>query len=371
MPAQAYALISLALDYALMPSCWSICRLQACSAAFRFCMEFRLRFMPPLVMLFCLTPYVVRGNCQSLPEPPTQSATEIQRFDVGLQAIDMRLGTCFATRQCETPQLGIGIRGDFYIKSFLSVGAEFSTLVHEDSSHLYYSDGSAAGGRATEFLLGPEVTERSSRYRFLIFARPGLVSWSKVVSGVSAEGSGYDYARKTSLAGDLGGGIEVSPARRLHVALEVGDLLVRYDDSRSLYCNACVAWTNNLQITAVTSLSFGQTLRESIRRRDSADVHRFLDKPNILLITASLLGQSADAITTQRNRQHGHVEEDPLAAPFVKYGWSGQLGLAAIANSLEIFGMYGLHKMGAHRIERAVPISVGTASGIAAYRNLQ
>ena len=83
----------------------------------------------------------------------------------------------------------------------------------------------------------------------------------------------------------------------------------------------------------------------------------------------SLLGQTADAITTQRFISHGLPEEDPLARPLVKYGWSGQIGAAVLINGAEISGMYGLHRMHRHWMERILPLAIASASGVMAYRN--
>jgi hypothetical protein len=99
--------------------------------------------------------------------------------------------------------------------------------------------------------------------------------------------------------------------------------------------------------------------------------HRFFDKTDVLLMTVSLLGQSADMITTQRFHSHGFQEADPFARPFVDAGWGGQIGLAAINNGLEIGVMYALHKMGHHRVERLVPLVVGAEGAFSGYHNLQ
>jgi hypothetical protein len=104
---------------------------------------------------------------------------------------------------------------------------------------------------------------------------------------------------------------------------------------------------------------------------DGGQSHRFFDNTNLLLIGASLLGQSADQITTRRFLSHGGQEQDPLSRPFVDQGWGGQVGIAAIENTAQIFVMYRLHKMGHHRIERILLLVTAFAHGNMGYRNLQ
>jgi hypothetical protein len=67
--------------------------------------------------------------------------------------------------------------------------------------------------------------------------------------------------------------------------------------------------------------------------------HRFFDRENQALWLVSLLGQSADAITTQR--------------------------------FIQITGLFGLHKIHQHWAERIVPAVIGGVSGWEAYSNLK
>jgi hypothetical protein len=117
--------------------------------------------------------------------------------------------------------------------------------------------------------------------------------------------------------------------------------------------------------------AIGKPVAGKLFDTDNGRPHRFFDKTNLLLLGASLLGQSADAITTQRFRSHGGQEADPLARPFVAQGWGGQVGLVSIENTAQIFIMYRLHKMGHHRIERIVPLADAFSHGYEGYNNLQ
>jgi hypothetical protein len=76
---------------------------------------------------------------------------------------------------------------------------------------------------------------------------------------------------------------------------------------------------------------------------------------------------TADAITTQRFISRGKIESAPIARPFVKYGWSGQISIEALETGAEISAMYGLHRIRHHWLEKLIPISLSTAHAIFAY----
>jgi hypothetical protein len=158
----------------------------------------------------------------------------------------------------------------------------------------------------------------------------------------------------------------------------MGDVLAHFSDTihiddpnLNIYlCSGpCGPWTSNLQSTVSVDYELGKPVEWTSPRFDERTEHAFFDRTNLGLMTVSLLGQAADAITTQRFISHGLHEGDPLAQPFVKYGWSGQIGLAVLVNGIEISGMYGLHRLHHHNIERGVPLAVATASGIWAFQN--
>ena len=291
-------------------------------------------------------------------QDPARVTTSIRRFEIGGQATDLRLGTCFGFKGCSTPQFGLGPAVAFNINPSFALDGELNLLTGVDNVPSYFDDGSITGGRVSELLAGPRFEKRARHYGYFLNAKPGLLSWSNTVTG-----------RRNSFALKVGGGVEYSPSTRLHLRIDMGDLLVRYNDSRTAYCNACVRWTSNLQTTAGMYWGVGRPIASNATPKGSGRTHEFFGTSNLVLLGVSLLAQTADAVTTQRNLSHGALEEDPLAAPFVKYGWSGQIGLAVLTNGAQILGMYGLHRMGAHWIERAIPLSFAAASALSAYGN--
>lgn len=337
------------------------------------------------VLLVSAAPLLAQDHAVSSERASPEAS--IRRFEVGGQAADVRLGGCFGLPHCTTPQFGLGAGASLNLDSHFAIESSFNFLPRTDTAHGYFINGAAEGGHLLEFVTGLRAEVRARRYGFFAEAKPGLVSWSQVLTGETLTPTGpntfnltNNYGRRSFFATKFGGGVEYSPDARVHFRMDMGDLLVRYNDTiylhfpnqTSSFCDSpCKPWLNNLQTTAGVYFGLGNPITWTPPDMRARPQHRFWNDTNIALMGVSLLGQAADAITTQRFIHDGLQEGNPLAAPFVKYGWSGQIGLAVLTNGAEISGMYGLHRMHQHWIERLVPIGIATASGIVAYRNTQ
>jgi hypothetical protein len=293
--------------------------------------------------------------------------TGIRRFEVGGQATDLNLGDCNIFSHCEVPQMAVGSRVAFNVNRYLAIDAALNVLTTFDSTHYNFDRGVPAGGRGLEFLAGVKGEVRARRYGFFAEAAPGVLSWSQVLTAYKAGVS--TYGRDNLFALKLGGGAEYSPSSRVHLRFDVADMLVKYNQPYWGFGGGHCPWLNNLQTTSGVYVGLGKRMDWQVPEWRAESPHRFFDRGNLTVIGVSLLGQAADAITTQRFIARGQPEEDPLAQPFVKYGWSGQIGLAVLTNSGEIAGMYWLHRMHHHRIERLLPLPYAIASGVMAYRN--
>ena len=53
------------------------------------------------------------------------------------------------------------------------------------------------------------------------------------------------------------------------------------------------------------------------------------------------------------------------------HGWGGQIAVAGIVNTAQVAVMYGMHRMGYHRVERVPPIALTLGSIKGAYMNQQ
>jgi hypothetical protein len=318
------------------------------------------------------------GQVNAVPAvaPPTP-ATDIRRFELGGQAIDMRTGGCFQFPQCNTPQFGLGVGATLNLNSHFAIDSNFNILPGSILQDGFDPNGSVDGGRASEFLAGGRAEARAKHYGFFLDAQPGFVSWSQVPTGEAfiraPDGtviSGYyTHARRTFFASKVGAGFEYSPGNRMHVRVDFADLLVRYGHDAKWTCYACVTWTNNPQITVGLYAALGRPLSWKAPEYNPKTVHPFWGVSNVALMEVALLGIAADSVTTQRFISHGLVEGDPLARPLVKYGWSGQVAASGLEMTGVVLGMYGLHRMHQHWIERLLPACVGVTHGILAYNN--
>ena len=168
----------------------------------------------------------------------------------------------------------------------------------------------------------------------------------------------------------------IAPRARLRIG--IGDQVIDYGDAGYLHeaevplpPNLTTVWVHNAMLRTGFSYEAGPVVGGSVPKLEEVRRHQFLDGTNLALIAASLLGQTADAISTQRFEHHGGVELDALMRPFVNQGWPGQIGAAIIENTLEVSLMYALHRMGHHHFERAPPASLTVIHGYAAYQNLR
>jgi len=329
-----------------------------------------------LYAVYAFTPLFL-GQEQVAPVPPQSAGAGIRRFELGGQAIDMRTGGCFQFPRCDTPQFGLGAGVALNLNSHFALDSGFNVLPRSIVDDGYFVNGSVDGGRASEFVAGVRAEARAKHYGFFLHAQPGLVSWSQVTTGEGfvREPNGtvlsnyYTHARRTFFASKVGAGFESSQRTRLHVRVDFADLVIRYGHSAIWTCDTCVTWRNNPQITVGLYTGLGKPISWQPPEYNPRAVHPFWDASNLALIGVGLLGITADAITTQRFISHGLVEGDPLARPLVKYGWSGQVAASGIEMTGVVLGMYGLHRMQQHWIERLLPFCVGAAHGILAYNN--
>jgi len=224
-----------------------------------------------------------------------------------------------------------------------------------------------SGGHAIEFLAGARAEVRTRHYGFYVKAQPGVFIWTRAFKQETLSGPPlvvtilYDTQKR--FVSDVGAGFEYSPSARIHVRAEVTDLVIRYSNS------SVTNWRNNLQPTAGVYFGLGKPIAWTPPVYDARSTHPLFDTTNMILITGSVLGMTADSITTQRFIKRGRQEGDPFARPLVKYGWSGQISLQIIETSAELLGMYALHRIGQHRLERLIPVSLATTHAIFAYNN--
>jgi hypothetical protein len=316
------------------------------------------------------------GQSQSAPLPVSAPDTSLQRFEVGAQMTDLHLNV--GCPLCPRPEFALGFTGALNINQYMAVESRFNITPRGVPS----IESEFWGGHASEVLIGARGSARGRKWGLFAEAEPGFFSWSSVPTWIVLPSPTslpvvYQSGRKNSFAIELGGGVEYSPASRLYLRMDLGDLMTWTSDNQlstflgTTYPSCpgpCSFRHDQPQATAGAYWDFGKAIVRTPPDIHQAPSHRFFDKLNIALITISLLGQATDAITTQRD-DHGQEESDPLSKPFVEQGWPGQIGIGVLDNAAELSVMYGLHRMHHHRIERIVPIGRAAIGGIVGYRN--
>jgi hypothetical protein len=301
--------------------------------------------------------------------PSHSYSQDFGRVEVGLQTSTC-LG-CFEGRWSAGPEVTFNINQYMGVNGTVGV----STITVNSSTE-------NSGGRSAQLLVGPKVSIRSSRFSFFAKARPGLVTWSHAITGLLSSSSGFptnsSFGTRNLFAFNSAGGFQYGLGRRLSLSTELGDTVVRQVNGTGVS-----QYTNNIQFATGLTYQFGSLADP--HHEEKLPRHRFFDRYNILLLTADLLAQTADALTTQRSLSDcrrnavasigpfdcAHQEGDPLFRPFVTHGWGGQVAISGIVTSAEVLLMYGIHKMGYHTVERVVPVAQAIASSQAAYSNLQ
>jgi hypothetical protein len=288
---------------------------------------------------------------------PASSFTGLRRYEVGFDTADIRT-FCVGQKDCYLPAFSLGIGAAVNLTPHFAFDTSLNVTARSGSAGT-----DIAGGRTTEALAGMRGELRARRYGYYAKIEPGFVYWGSVINVTGHPTSDkffFRYDGRTRFVTDIAGGMEYSLTPSIRVRGEIGDLLMRYTTTR---------WFNDLQPMVGVYVGLGRPIAWNPPVYDAAAAHPFFDAANIVLLTASVLGTTADAITTQRGLGQGRGEADPIARPLVKYGWSGQISLEALETGGEIAGMYGLHRTGHHWVERAVPVCLAITHAIFAYQN--
>ncbi len=316
---------------------------------------------------------------------PAKSPAQVKvpRFEIGTQASILRAAIGTATcAGCPAAQFAFGPAVTMNLNRNFALDAAASFLSNSSLP------GAFSGGHLGQALVGIKAGIHGSRWTLFGKARPGVVTWSQALqqsdSGpmLAGQTTRVPVGRSTYFAFDLGGGVEYRLAPKVALRGDLGEMFIRLTPHTGTAAPA--TFVHNLQASTGVYYRFGKTIATEVAA--SSQPHRFFDRTNVLMMTLGMLAQSADAITTQRafgdcrryyatiNRpisSCAQIESDPIARPFVSHGWGGQIGLGAMVNSAQALMMYGIHRMGHHRIERLVPVPLAIASTYLGYSNLQ
>jgi len=335
----------------------------------------------------CVVFVVPVAYSQGLPNAPGMSEKAgpvVRRFEVGGQFSDVAFAPCATRDGClpAPPTLALGPGATWNLNEHFAIDSTLNIFAGKEDFSTDFPDGSVAGGRGLEFLVGPRAEVRGGRLGIFVDSKAGFLHWSQVLTDeffVPQPGGGtiphFVGGGGTYFSIGLGAGLEYTVTPRTHLRVEAGDREIDYRRAEDVGCGVkCAsnptAWDSNAELTIGLYTALGKVVGRPRPALDAQPLHRFFDATNLLGMSVSLLAQTSDAVTTQRFLHHGVQEQNGLARPFVDQGWGGQVAAAAIVNTAEISVMYALHKMGHHRMERALPYVVAVPGAIEGYRNL-
>jgi hypothetical protein len=154
-------------------------------------------------------------------------------------------------------EAGFGGRFTFNLNRHVALEAEGNFYPHENFP------GFRAGGRLLQGQFGVKAGKRFGKFGVFAKARPGLVSFSDVLTIVGTEtidfnGQPFTFPifgpkRKTYFSMDVGGVLEFYPSRRVLTRIDVGDTIIHYGNGPDFGFPTPLSnsrTTHNLQVTA-------------------------------------------------------------------------------------------------------------------------
>jgi opacity protein-like surface antigen len=171
-----------------------------------------------------------------------------QRFELGAQFNSLNFTWIDGVDQSST-EAGIGLFASYNIWQFVYLDASLNFFPkNEDTT------GPNDGGRILQGFFGTKEGFQTQRFGFFAKVRPGFISYSRTLAGVSLTGPmSFRYARATDFALDVGGVVEYYWTRHTLLRFDLGDTVL-YNSPRPFDFNGAVSYPsvpgrrNSLQI---------------------------------------------------------------------------------------------------------------------------
>ncbi|MFL6284716.1 MAG: outer membrane beta-barrel protein [Pyrinomonadaceae bacterium] len=198
-------------------------------------------------------------------ETRAQEQHDAPKVEVGAQfsSLSITPPNSFGTENAT----GFGGRVTYNINDHFAVEAE-GNFYPTGLSQTYVT-----GGKAEQMQFGPKIGKRFRHFGLFAKARPGFVTFSRVLHQTGTEtftfGSQtfvfptFDDRRRTYFSTDLGGVLELYPSSRILTRFDFGDTLIRYGqrDARGLITGTLPpgipsSTRHNFQFTAGLGLRF-------------------------------------------------------------------------------------------------------------------
>lgn len=199
-----------------------------------------------------------------------------RRFEVGIQfsSFVLNLSSADLGFSLDTPfpsgnntEAGFGARVGYNFTDHVALEAEGNFYPRRGNAN------STTGGFPAQFQFGPKIGKRFRRFGVFAKARPGFVTFSRVLHQTGTETFNFggqnftlptfDARRRTYFSTDLGGVVELYPSSRLITRFDFGDTLIHYGrrDPRGLISGALAppipaSTRHNFQFTAGIGLRF-------------------------------------------------------------------------------------------------------------------
>jgi hypothetical protein len=215
------------------------------------------------------------GDAGVQDEAPSSPSDSKHRFEAGVQFSSFALNlsssdlgfpffTPFAGNHTEA---GFGARVGYNFTDNFALEAEGNFFPRRSSAN------STTGGYPVQMQFGPKVGRRFRHFGLFAKARPGFVTFSRVLHQTGTEtltfGSRtltfptFDDRRRTYFSTDLGGVLELYPSSRILTRFDFGDTLIHYGqrDARGLITGTLPpgippSTGHNFQFTAGIGLRF-------------------------------------------------------------------------------------------------------------------
>jgi opacity protein-like surface antigen len=171
-----------------------------------------------------------------------------ERFEVGVQFNSLNFTWINGVDHSST-ELGVGLFGSYNIWQFVYLDASLNFFPKDEDT-----GGPNDGGRILQGFFGTKEGFQVQRFGFFAKVRPGFMSYSRTLTGVSLTGPmSFRYARASDFALDVGGVVEYYWTRRAVLRFDVGDTVL-YNSPRPFDFNGMVSYPpvpgrrNSLQI---------------------------------------------------------------------------------------------------------------------------
>jgi len=124
---------------------------------------------------------------------------------------------------------GVGGRFTYNVNDSFAVETEVNFFLDENAGYI----SRRVGGKPVQALLGVKAGKRFERVGFFGKVRPGVISFSRVISsGIGGGPLLADFSRRTHFNLDVGGVFEVYPSRKVVLRVDAGDTIVHYGEEQ-------------------------------------------------------------------------------------------------------------------------------------------